>query len=101
APVGVEAAHIRWHASGGPDDGRNGLCLCAFHHKLFDRGALTLSPDGQQVWGSEQAKGRNVERALGRYHRPKITRPNRADAAPSPEHAAWHHKEVFQGRPRA
>jgi putative restriction endonuclease len=100
APVGVEAAHIRWHASGGPDDVTNGLCLCSLHHKLFDRGALTLSPDTQQVWVSEQANGRNVERALGRYHGRKVAKPNRAECAPAPEHVAWHHTEVFQGRPR-
>jgi putative restriction endonuclease len=100
SPVGVEAAHIRWHASGGPDDVKNGLCLCSLHHKLLDRGALTLSPDGQQVWVSEQTNGRNVERALGRYHGRKVARPNRAGDAPAVEHVAWHHKEVFQGRPR-
>jgi hypothetical protein len=82
------------------DDVRNGLCLCSLHHKLFDRGALTLSPDGQQVWVSERANGRNVERALGRFHGRKVARPNRADDAPAPEFVSWHHTEVFQGRPR-
>lgn len=100
ALVGVEAAHIRWHAGGGPDEVTNGLCLCSLHHKLFDRGALTLSPDGAQVWVSERANGKNVERALGRYHGRKVAGPGRAEAAPSPEHVAWHHKEVFQGEPR-
>jgi predicted restriction endonuclease len=100
APVGVEAAHIRWHASGGPDEVTNGLCLCSLHHELFDRGALTLSPDGQQVWVSERANGKNVERALGRFHGRKVALPNRGEDAPAPEHVAWHHKEVFQGRPR-
>jgi putative restriction endonuclease len=100
SPIGVEAAHIRWYASGGPDDVRNGLCLCSLHHKLFDRGAVTLSSDGRQVWVSEQVNGRNAERALGRFHDRRVARPNRADAAPAPEFMAWHHKEVFQGRPR-
>ncbi len=100
APVGVEAAHIRWHASGGPDEVTNGLCLCSLHHKLFDRGALTLSPDGQHVWVSERANGRNVERALGRFHGRNLARPSRASQAPAPEFVSWHHKEVFQGRPR-
>ncbi|MBA4189525.1 MAG: HNH endonuclease [Planctomycetaceae bacterium] len=100
APVGVEAAHIRWHASGGPDVITNGLCMCSLHHKLFDRGALTLSPDSERVWVSEQANGRNLERALGRFHGRKAARPNRADAVPSSVFVAWHHKEVFQGRPR-
>jgi hypothetical protein len=67
---------------------------------LFDRGALTLSPDGRQVWVSEQVNGRNVERALGRFYGRRVARPNRADGAPASEFVAWHHQEVFQGRPR-
>lgn len=43
-PVGLEAAHVRWFNLGGPDDLDNGLALCSLHHKLFDRGALGLSP---------------------------------------------------------
>ena len=43
-PVGIEAAHIRWFNLGGPDELDNGLALCSLHHKLFDRGALGLSP---------------------------------------------------------
>jgi putative restriction endonuclease len=99
APVGVEAAHIRWHAAGGPDAVTNGLCLCSLHHALFDRGALTLSPDGTTVWVSERANGRHVERALGRYHGRRVARPARAESAPDQAHIAWHHAEVYQGKP--
>lgn len=42
-PVALEAAHIKWHQAGGPDEEPNGLALCTLHHKLFDRGAFTLS----------------------------------------------------------
>jgi putative restriction endonuclease len=100
SPVGVEAAHIRWHAAGGPDVVPNGLCLCSLHHKLFDRGALTLSPDGEQVWVSEQANGKNIERALGRFHGRKVARPNRDEDRPGTEYVGWHHREVFKPRPR-
>lgn len=41
-PVGLEAAHIKWHQAGGPDIEVNGLALCALHHKLFDRGGIHL-----------------------------------------------------------
>lgn len=98
--VGMEAAHIRWHASGGPDDVTNGLALCSLHHKLFDRGALTLSPDGKRIWVSELANGRNVERVLGRFHNRLVARPNQTESSPAQGFVAWHHKEVFQGRPR-
>jgi putative restriction endonuclease len=41
----VDAAHIRWHAHGGPDELPNGLALCAMHHRLFDHGAITARQD--------------------------------------------------------
>ena len=34
-PVALEAAHIKWHQAGGPDEERNGLALCTLHHKLL------------------------------------------------------------------
>ena len=36
--IGVDAAHIGWHAHGAPDEVPNGLALCALHHRLFDHG---------------------------------------------------------------
>jgi len=43
--VAVEAAHIKWHQAGGPDEISNGIALCSMHHKLFDRGVFTLNDD--------------------------------------------------------
>ena len=43
--IGVDAAHIRWHAHGGPDEVPNGLALCALHYRLFDLKAITLRED--------------------------------------------------------
>jgi predicted restriction endonuclease len=40
--IGVDDAHIRWHAHRGPDEVSNGLALCAVHHRLFDHGAITV-----------------------------------------------------------
>jgi putative restriction endonuclease len=31
--IGVDAAHIRWHAHGGPDEVPNGLALCALRKR--------------------------------------------------------------------
>lgn len=39
-PAGLQAAHIRWHNSDGPDEVNNGLALCSLHYTLFDPGAL-------------------------------------------------------------
>ncbi len=44
-PVGIEAAHVKMHAKGGPDDVSNGIALCSLHHLLFDSGVLSLSED--------------------------------------------------------
>jgi len=30
--LGLEAAHVKWHAAGGPDVLENGIALCSFHH---------------------------------------------------------------------
>jgi hypothetical protein len=37
--IGVDAAHILWHAHGGPHEVPNGLALCALHHRLLDHRA--------------------------------------------------------------
>ncbi len=58
-PVALDAAHIKWHQAGGPDDIQNGIALCVLHHKLFDAGAFTISRpvDGGVVLVSEEAVG--------------------------------------------
>ena len=55
-PVALEAAHIKWRQAGGPDLEVNGLALCSLHHKLFDRGAFTLSSD-LEIFVSDDAHG--------------------------------------------
>jgi putative restriction endonuclease len=44
-PVGIEAAHVRWHSQDGPDEVANGLALCALHHALLDLGVLGITAD--------------------------------------------------------
>lgn len=44
-PVGLQAAHVRWHSQDGPDVVANGLALCALHHALFDLGVLGLTAE--------------------------------------------------------
>jgi putative restriction endonuclease len=38
--IALDAAHIRWHQAGGPDEECNGLALCVLLHKTFDLGAF-------------------------------------------------------------
>lgn len=94
--VALEAAHIRWHASGGSDEVRNGLALCVLHHKLFDLGAFTLLPD-LRVFVSSKVEGRGADNALERYHRAHLlAHPNSDEKMPAPEYLCWHRREVFR-----
>ena len=52
--LGLEAAHIKWHAAGGPDIVSNGLALCVMHHKALDRGALGLTPASPPTTGASR-----------------------------------------------
>ena len=65
-PVALEAAHIKWHEARGPDLVRNALSLCALHHRLFDKGAFTVSP-GRLVIVARNVSGRGFEETLGRF----------------------------------
>ena len=47
--VALDAAHIRWHAYGGPDDVRNGLALCILHHRTLDRGSDRTRTNGERL----------------------------------------------------
>jgi hypothetical protein len=43
--VAIEADHVGWGAAYGPDEVANALALCSLHHKLFDQGAIGMTPD--------------------------------------------------------
>ena len=95
-PVALEAAHIKWHQAGGPDEERNGLALCTLHHKLFDRGVFTLS-NSMSVIVSEGANGtRGFQEWVVAYHGRAIRAPQRPTYYPDENWVAWHVREVFQ-----
>ncbi|MEU6347709.1 phosphorothioated DNA-binding restriction endonuclease [Streptomyces sp. NPDC047072] len=101
APVGLEAAHVRWWAFDGPDDVDNGLCLCSLHHKLFDRGVLGIG-DGHRVLVSQSFVGRSPAahtHVLALSGRPLLG-PQPGTRPVADTHRAWHTKEVFRGAPR-
>lgn len=53
ADFGLEAAHIKWHQAGGPDEVTNGIALCVVHHKALDRGVIGLKDDLTVVVSAE------------------------------------------------
>ncbi|NOZ68905.1 MAG: restriction endonuclease [Deferribacteres bacterium] len=99
-PIALEAAHIKWSQAGGPDTEVNGIALCALHHKLFDRGAFTLS-DKMEILVSAHAYGTvGFQEWLMRFHGKKITPPQRKSHYPDRKFVNWHIREVFRGEHR-
>jgi putative restriction endonuclease len=96
ADLGIEAAHVKWHAAGGPDEAANGLALCTIHHLCLDRGAISLSDEhsilvSQHVHGTEQVSERLVHLAGRRMRLPQAGEP-----PPAARFLAWHRREVFR-----
>lgn len=103
--LGLDAAHIKWHAAGGPDRVPNGLALCTLHHRALDRGAIGLEGGSSagfvllvsnEVTGVSDAYHQLVD-ARGRPLRP----PQESAHLPDAAFVAWHRREVFRGEPRS
>ena len=102
--LGLDAAHIKWHAAGGPDRVPNGLALCKLHHHALDRGAIGLNPAAnlgftllvsQELSGTSEDFQRLVD-SRGRA----LRRPQDNSQLPNSAFVAWHRREVFRGEPR-
>jgi putative restriction endonuclease len=98
--LGIEAAHIKWHQAGGPDVEANGFALCALHHKLFDRGAFTVSASGRVELSEQLHGGTGFRELLLAHHGQPVRPPPNPNHRPAAQFLAWHHKEVFQGPAR-
>ncbi|MGR8918186.1 MAG: phosphorothioated DNA-binding restriction endonuclease [Gammaproteobacteria bacterium] len=100
-PLGLEAAHVRWHAYQGPDTVSNALALCSYHHVALDKGALGLDANGT-VRVSADVSGNDVtDWMLCRFAGQRLRRPQSAYPVPAPDFVAWHSREVFRGPARA
>ncbi|MYD44023.1 MAG: hypothetical protein F4W90_09060 [Gammaproteobacteria bacterium] len=103
ANLGLEAAHIQWHAYEGPDKVDNGIALCTFHHKAFDRGAFKLEPnaDCYRIIVSQDISGGPSSKAqLTDYHGLTLHQPQTPQDGPQLRYAIWHANEVFHGPER-
>jgi putative restriction endonuclease len=96
APIGLEAAHIKMHSAGGPDDVTNGLALCAMHHKLFDMGALTVDT-ALNIHVSETLVGDWGRKISDQYHEKPILRPRKDTSFPREAYLDWHNRQIFKG----
>ncbi len=96
-PVGIEAAHVRWHSQNGPDEVANALALCALHHALLDLGVLGITADRRicvsRLYVARSDAGRAVDALAGR---PLLaSRPGQP--AVDPVYVTWHQIQVFKG----
>jgi putative restriction endonuclease len=80
-PVGIEAAHVRWHSQNAPDEVANGLVLCALHHVLLDLGVLASPPRGAS--GSPACSSPAARPATRWTRLPAARCRSRAPASPS------------------
>jgi putative restriction endonuclease len=97
-PVALEAAHIKWHQAGGPEEPSNGLALCSLHHKLFDLGAFTISEDFcLEESNQTNSAGKNT---VSDFRGHKIYLPQEPKEHPAKEWLRWHKSEVFKGKAR-
>lgn len=100
-PVGLDAAHVRWWAYDGPDEIANGLCLCAMHHKLFDKGVLGIATQRtilvSAAFVGRSAAARTLVLSLAER---EVIEPQSGFATVENEHLDWHRREVFRAPAR-
>ncbi len=98
--VGIDAAHVKWHQAGGPDEVSNGIALCVLHHRLLDGGAFSFGFEQNDllVLVSERASGQEgFQRWLMDFHRVPIVQPKVPGNMILESHIGWHQKQVFKG----
>ena len=99
-PVGLDAAHVRWHALGGPDEIGNALALCELHKALFDLGVLGLTPDlVVRVSPRFVATGETADRQVRALQNRQLQLPDSLGGGPDPRHVEWHGEQVFKAAP--
>jgi len=92
----LEAAHIKWHQAGGPDDVDNGLALCTLHHKFFDRGAIGISMDYRILISQDVYGNKGLTEWLLDFHGQSMNMAQSQEFYPKKEYLLWHYKDVFR-----
>ena len=99
-PVGIEAAHVRWHSQKGPDEIANALALCALHHALFDLGVLGITDERRicvsGLYVARNEAGRAVDELAGK----PLLIPRPYQPTVDVIHISWHHQQGLQRRHR-
>lgn len=94
---GMEAAHIQWHASNGPDIVSNGLALCSIHHNALDYGAISIDHDFKMILSTKYNGVSEIAKFLFDEKVGKqISLPRDTDLAPDQSFIDWHQSQVFK-----
>lgn len=94
--LAIEAAHVKWHAAGGPDAIDNGLALCTFHHKALDRGAIGITEE-YEILVSEKVSGQTmVYELMFRFAWQQLREPKPGRPRPDVGYVRWHRSQVFR-----
>ena len=94
---GLEAAHIRWANADGPDELRNGVCLCRMHHHALDKGAIKIDQDMRVQVSPKLAHSRESDAMFARFSGQRIRLPSASADHPHLTMLEWHWTEVFKG----
>lgn len=95
-PLGIQAAHIKWHSYNGPDDVSNGVALCSFHHLALDSGAIGLDESKRIIISSDITGSNQVNTNLYNYEGKQLASPQPGFAQIDIEYIQWHQSEVFK-----
>jgi putative restriction endonuclease len=97
--LAVEAAHIKWHQRGGPPLVTNGVAMCAVHHAIFDRGAISITLDHRVIVATGVSRSESAKMWLWRFDGQGLQLPPRKNMFPDVHFVTWHRKNVFLGSP--
>lgn len=93
---GVEAAHVQWHSHQGPSTLENGLCLCVFHHKAFDRGVMGISDSLRILISPRLQKNDHTYQRFYVHENSILLHPIESRPPPAEKFIHWHRKNCFR-----
>ena len=92
----LEAAHIVPVSRGGHHAAENGLLLRSDIHKLFDRGYVTIRPNGEFVVSPSLRDDWQNGRIYYDLDRRSIRLPSIEALRPDPKALEWHNDVIFK-----
>ena len=94
---GCEAAHVQWHAYGGPDSVDNGFAVEPTLHKLFDAGAWTMTDERRVLVSAELTGADATVQRIRSLHGEAMRAPLSGASAVSVEYIRWHREADLGG----